>query len=139
MIIKTSYVANDGTVFDNEKSCVDYEARQHAKAQDELRVLNRLCVFYNSEGEVIKMTERFDESDVYGVHIKCSADEVDLVEQVFGAHFDTLYYTLMDSDFRMNHEVILAYDWVGSGNGWKEIDYEQQEWISMVSKILKWA
>lgn len=136
MKIKTSYVADDGTEFDTESKCRDYEAKTSKVIADELAVVHRVCRFFNSEGKQIQLDYRFNESDVYGVRINCSANEVDDVMTIFGKHFDDLYFALASSGFQTNSEVILVYDWTGSGDGWIEIDYEKQEWFSMVNKVM---
>ena len=139
MKIKTSYVADDGTEFDTENKCRDYEAKTSKVIADELAVMHRVCKFFNSEGKQIQLDYQFNESDVYGVRINCSADEVDNVMTIFGKHFDDLYFALASSNFQTNSEVILVYDWTGSGDGWLEIDYEKQEWFSLVNKVMERA
>ena len=139
MKIKTSYVADDGTEFDTESKCRDYEAKTSKVIADELAVVHRVCKFFNSEGKQIQLDYRFNESDVYGVRINCSANEVDDIMTIFGKHFDDLYFALASSDFQTNSEVILIYDWTGSGDGWLEIDYEKQEWFSMINKVMEGA
>lgn len=139
MRIKTCYVADDGTEFEKESECRDYELRTSKVIADELAVVHRLCKFFNAEGKQISLDYRFNESDVYGVRIKCPADEVDDVMTIFGKHFDDLYFTLEGSDFQTNCEVILVYDWTGDGKGWSEIDYEKQEWHRFVSAVMEGA
>lgn len=136
MKIKTSYVADDGTEFDTESKCRDYEAKTSKVIADELAVMHRVCKFFGSEGKQIQLDYRFNESDVYGVRINCSANEVDDVMTIFGKHFDDLYFALASSGFQTNCEVILVYDWTGSGHGWVEIDYEKQEWLNMANKVM---
>ena len=136
MRIKTSYVADDGTEFDTESKCRDYEAKTSKVIADELAVMHRVCRFFNSEGKQIQLDYRFNESDVYGVHINCSADEVDNVMTIFGKHFNDLYFALASSSFQTNCEVILVYDWTDYGRDWFEIDYERQEWFKFVSAVL---
>lgn len=136
MRIKTSYVADDGTEFDTESKCRDYEAKTSKIIADELAIVHRVCKFFNSEGKQIQLDYRFNESDMYGVRINCSANEVDDMMAIFGKHFDDLYFALASSGFQTNSEVILVYDWTGSGDGWIEIDYEKQEWFSMVNKVM---
>lgn len=136
MKIKTSYVADDGTEFDTESKCRDYEAKTSKIIADELAVMHRVCKFFDSEGKQIQLDYRFNESDVYGVRINCSANEVDDVMTIFGKHFDDLYFALASSGFQTNCEVILVYDWTDSGHGWIEIDYEKQEWFNMANKVM---
>ena len=136
MRIKTSYVADDGTEFDTESKCRDYEAKTSKVIADELAVMHRVCRFFNSEGKQIQLDYRFNESDVYGVRINCPADEVDDVMTIFGKHFDDLYFALASSSFQTNCEVILVYDWTDYGRDWFEIDYERQEWFKFVSAVL---
>ena len=136
MRIKTSYVADDGTEFDTESKCRDYEAETSKVIADELAVVHRVCKFFNAEGKQIQLDYRFNESDVYGVHINCSADEVDNVMTIFGKHFDDLYFALASSSFQTNCEVILIYDWTDYDRDWFEIDYEKQEWFKFVSAVL---
>lgn len=136
MKIKTSYVADDGTEFDTESKCRDYEAKTSKVIADELAVVHRVCRFFNSEGKQIQLDYRFNESDVYGVRINCLADEVDNVMTIFGKHFDDLYFALASSSFQTNCEVILVYDWTDYGRDWFEIDYEKQEWFKFVSAVL---
>ena len=136
MRIKTSYVADDGTEFNTESECRNHEAKISKVIANELATVNRLCKFSNSGGQQISLDYRFNESDVYGVRINCPADEVDDVMTIFGNHFDGLYFALEGSDFQTNCEVILVYDWTGSGHGWFEIDYEKQEWFAFISAVL---
>lgn len=136
MRIKTSYVADDGTEFNTESECRNHEAKISKVIANELATVNRLCKFFNSGGQQISLDYRFNESDVYGVRINCPADEVDDVMTIFGNHFDGLYFALEGSDFQTNCEVILVYDWTGSGHGWFEIDYEKQEWFTFISAVL---
>ena len=136
MKIKTSYIANDGTEFDTESKCRDYEARTSKAMADELAVVHRVCKFFNDEGKQIQLDYRFNESDVYGVRINCPADEVDDVMTIFGKHFDDLYFALADSGFQNNCEVILVYDWTGNSAGWFEIDCEKQEWFKFIFAVL---
>lgn len=136
MKIKTSYVADDGTEFDTESKCRDYEARTSKIIADELAVVHRVCKFFNSEGKPIQLDYRFNESDVYGVHINCPADEVDDVMTIFGKHFDDLYFALEGSNFQTNCEAILVYDWTSDGGGWFEIDYEKQEWFKFIFAVM---
>ena len=139
MTIKTSYVADDGTIFNTEKECMEYESRKNKQISDEVAILNRVCKFFDSTGKQFLIDSRFKETDVYGINIKCLADEVDDVMTALGNHFDDLYYALLASDFQTNSEAILVYDWTGSGDGWIEIDYEKQEWFSMVNKVMERA
>lgn len=136
MKIKTSYVADDGTVFNTESECRDYEARTSKIIADELAVVHRVCKFFNTDGKQISLDYRFKETDVYGVRINCPADEVDDVMTIFGKHFDDLYFALESSDFQTNCEVVLVYDWTGDGRGWTEIDYEKQEWFKFISAVM---
>lgn len=136
MRIKTSYVADDGTEFDTESKCRDYEAKTSKVIADELAVVHRVCKFFNSEGKQIQLDYRFNESDVYGVRINCPADEVDDVMTIFGKHFDDLYFALADSGFQTNCEAILVYDWTGNGGGWSEIDCEKQEWFKFIFAVM---
>lgn len=136
MRIKTSYVADDGTEFNTESECRNHEAKISKVIADELATVNRLCKFFNSGGRQISLDYRFKESDVYGIRIKCSVDEVDDVITIFRNHFDDLYFALKGSDFQTNCEVILVYDWTGDGRGWSEIDYEKQEWFAFISAVL---
>lgn len=136
MKIKTSYVADDGTEFDTESKCRDYEAKTSKVIADELAAVHRVCKLFNSEGKQIQLDYRFNESDVYGVRINCPADEVDDVMTIFGKHFDDLYFALESSNFQTNCEVILVYDWTGNGAGWSEIDDEKKEWFKLVSAVL---
>lgn len=136
MRIKTSYVADDGTEFDTESKCRDYEAKTSKIIANELATVNRLCKFFNSGGQQISLDYRFNESDVYGVRIDCPADEVDDVMTIFRNHFDDLYSALESSDFQTNYEVILVYDWTDYGRGWSEIDYEKQEWFKFISAVV---
>lgn len=136
MRIKTSYVAEDGTEFNTESECRDYEARTGKIIADELATVNRLCKFFDSCGKQITLDYRFNESHVYGVRINCPADEVDDVMTIFGNHFDDLYFALESSDFQTNCRVILVYDWTSGGGGWSEIDYEEQEWLKFVSAVM---
>lgn len=136
MKIKTSYVADDGTEFDTENKCRDYEAKISKVIADELAVVHRVCKFFNSEGKQIQLDYRFNESDVYGVRINCPAEEVNKVMTIFGKHFDDLYFALASSGFQINSEVILVYDWTGSGDDWIEIDDEKQEWFKFIFAIL---
>jgi hypothetical protein len=136
MTIKTSYVADDGTIFSTEEECVEYEARKNKQITDEVALLNRVCKFFDSSGKQFLIDNKSRETDVYGINIKCPADEVDDVMTVLGNHFDDLYYALEASDFQTNSEVVLVYDWTGSGHGWLEIDYEKQEWFNMVNKVM---
>lgn len=136
MKIKTSYVADDGTEFDTESKCRDYEAKTSKVIADELAVIHRVCKFFDSEGNQIQLDYRFKESDVYGVRINCPANEVDDVMTIFGKHFDDLYFALTESNFQTNCEVILVYDWTGIDTGWFEIDDGKQEWFKLISAIL---
>lgn len=136
MRIKTCYVADDGTEFEKKSECRDYEARTSKVIADELAVVHRLCQFFNVEGQQISLDYRFNESDVYGVRIKCSAYEVEDVMCIFGKHFDDLYFALESSCFQTNCEVVLVYDWTGSGGGWCEVDLEKQEWVKFVSAVI---
>lgn len=139
MTIKTTYVADDGTIFETEAECVEYEVKKNKRIADEVAFLNRVCKFFDSSGKQFLIDHKFNEADVYGINLKCPADEVDDVQAVFGNHFDSLYYALEGSDFQTNCEVILVYDWTGSCCGWTEIDYEKQEWITMVNKVINGA
>lgn len=139
MTIKTTYVADDGTIFETEAECVEYEAKKNKRIADEVALLNRVCKFFDSSGKQFLIDHKFKEEDVYGINLKCPADEVDDVLTVFGNHFDSFYYALEGSDFQTNYEVILVYDWTGSNCGWTEIDYEKQEWITMVKKVMDGA
>ena len=136
MKIKTSYVADDGTEFDTESKCRDYEAKTSKAIADELAVVHHVCKFFNSEGKQIQLDYRFDESDVYGVRINCPAEEVNKVMTIFGKHFDDLYFALADSGFQTNCEVILVYDWTGDGRDWFEIDDEKQEWFKFIFAVM---
>lgn len=136
MKIKTSYVADDGTEFDTESKCRDYEAKTSKVIADELAIVHRVCKFFDSEGKQIQLDYRFNESDVYGVRINCPANEVDDVMTIFGKHFDDLYFALASSGFQINCAVILVYDWTDYGRDWFEIDCEKQEWFKFVSAVL---
>lgn len=136
MRIKTSYVADDGTEFDSESKCRDYEAKISKVIADELATVNRVCKFFNSGGQQISLDYRFNESEVYGVCINCPVDEVDDVMTIFRNHFDDLYFALEGSDFQTSCEVILVYDWTGDGRGWSEIDYEKQEWFKFIFAVM---
>lgn len=138
MIVKTSYVADDGTIFETEADCVKYEASKNRQIGEEVKLLNRVCRFFDSSGVGFHIDGTFDESRIYGVRINCSADEVDDVLAAFGKHFENLYFALAGSDFETNFEVILAYDWVHDG-GWMEVDYDDKEWIAFMQKVLGWA
>ena len=136
MRIKTCYVADDGTEFDKESECRDYEARTSKIIADELKLISKVCQFFDAKGNQIQLDYRFNESEVYGVRIKCPVDEVDDVVTIFGNHFDDLYYNLESSSFQTNCEVVLVYDWTGSGTGWCEVDLEKQEWVKFVSAVI---
>lgn len=136
MKVKTSYVADDGTEFDTEEECMKYESKKNKQISDEVAILNRVCKFFDSSGKQFLIDSKFKETDVYGINIKCPADEVDDVMTIFGKHFDDLYFALASSGFQTNSEVILVYDWTGSGYSWIEIDYEKQEWFKFVSAVL---
>lgn len=136
MKIKTSYVAEDGTEFNTEKECRDYEAKTSEVIANELAVMRRVCKFFNSEGKQIQLDYRFDESNVYGVRINCLADEVDDVMTIFGKHFDDLYFALESSNFLTSCEVILVYDWTGNNAEWYELDYEKQEWFKFICAVM---
>ena len=137
MIIKMSYVADDGTVFKTEEECVEYETRKLKKDVDTATLLNRVCKFYRSDGDRFQIDTTFKETDIYGINLKCSVDEIEEVMSAFGSHFDDLYFALEASDFQCNGEAILVYDWTGSGRGWMEIDLEHQEWFNMVAKVVE--
>lgn len=139
MTIKMSYVADDGTIFKTEQECVEYEARKLKKDAETAALLNRVCKFYRSEGERFQIDTTFKETDIYGINLKCSVDEIEKVMSAFGSHFDDLYFALEASDFQCNGEAILVYDWTGSGHGWTEVDCEKQEWFSMVNKVMEGA
>lgn len=139
MTIKMSYVADDGTVFDTESACVEYETRTLKKDVDTVTLLNRVCKFYRSEGDRFQIDTTFKETGIYGINLKCSVDEIEEVMSAFGSHFDDLYFALGSSDFQCNGEAILVYDWTGSGRGWMEIDLEHQEWFGMVAKVMEGA
>lgn len=139
MTIKMSYVADDGTVFNTESACVEYETRKLKKDVDTVTLLNRVCKFYRSEGDRFQIDTTFKETDIYGINLKCSVDEIEEVMSAFGSHFDDLYFALESSDFQCDGEAILVYDWTGSGRGWMEIDLEHQEWFSMVAKVMEGA
>ena len=139
MTIKMSYVADDGTIFKTEQECVEYEARKLKKDVETATLLNRVCKFYCSKGNRFQIDTTFKETDIYGVNLKCSVDEIEEVMSAFSSHFDDLYFALEASDFQCDGEAILVYDWTGSGRGWTEIDYEQQEWFSMVAKVMEGA
>lgn len=139
MTIKMSYVADDGTVFKTEQECVEYETRKLKKDVETVTLLNRVCKFYRSEGDRFQIDTTFKETDIYGINLKCSVDEIEEVMSAFDSHFDDLYFALESSDFQCDGEVILVYDWTGSGRGWMEIDLEHQEWFSMVAKVMEGA
>ena len=139
MTIKMSYVADDGTIFKTEQECVEYETRKLKKDVETATLLNRVCKFYRSEGDRFQIDTTFKETDIYGVNLKCSVDEIEEVMSAFGSHFDDLYFALKASDFQCDGEAILVYDWTGSGRGWMEIDLEHQEWFSMVAKVMEGA
>ena len=139
MTIKMSYVADDGTIFKTEQECVEYEARKLKKDVETATLLNRVCKFYCSKGNRFQIDTTFKETDIYGVNLKCSVDEIEEVMSAFSSHFDDLYFALEASDFQCYGEAILVYDWTGSGRGWMEIDYEHQEWFSMVAKVMERA
>lgn len=139
MIIKTSYIADDGTEFPTEAECVKYEAGKNKQTIQDIELLNRVCRFFNSSGVAFHIDSTFDESRIYGVRIKCSTDEVYDVLETFRQHFDDLYWALNASDFGVNSEVVLAYDWVHDSGSWKEIDYDEKEWVSFLQKVLGWA
>lgn len=139
MTIKMSYVADDGTVFKTEQECVEYEARKLKKDVETVTLLNRVCKFYRSEGDRFQIDTTFKETDIYGINLKCSVDEIEEVMSAFGSHFDDLYFALEASNFQCKGEAILVYDWTGSGHGWMEIDLERQEWFSMVAKVMEGA
>lgn len=139
MVIKTSYVADDGTPFDTEAECVAYEASKNRQIGEEVKLLNRVCKFFTSTGRQFEIDSTFNEHEIYGVNIHCSTDEVDDVMVAFSNHFDDLYFALKQSDFETNSEVVLAYDWTGNCSGWAEIEYDKKEWLSFVQKVLGWG
>lgn len=140
MIIKTTYIANDGTPFATEQECLDYEASRDREIAHEVNFLNRVCKFFDTDGKQVKIDHTFNESNIYAVRIiHCTSDEADDVETIFRKYFNDLYYSLLDSDFGCNHEVILAYDWTDKGSGWTEIDHERKEWFEFLKKVLEGA
>lgn len=140
MTIKTIFVANDGKEFSTEAECTRYENSQDRQRIEEAAFLNRVCKFFNAEGEQIVLNTEFKEEDIYGVVIYCSMDEVHDVRTTFGNHFDSLYYALEASSFGSNcSEVVLAYKWFGEYSNWCEIEYDEREWYSFIKKVLEWA
>lgn len=139
MIIKTSYVADDGTIFETEADCIQYEASKDRQIGEEVKLLNRVCKFFTSTGKQFEIDGTFNEHEIYGINISCSPDEVDDVLTAFGNHFDDLYFALQQSDFETNSEVVLTYDWTGNCSGWTEIEYDKQEYLKFMEKVLGWA
>lgn len=121
------------------RSAWNTEARKLKKDVETATLLNQVCKFYCSKGNRFQIDTTFKETDIYGVNLKCSVDEIEEVMSAFSSHFDDLYFDLEASDFQYYGEAILVYDWTDSGRGWMEIDYEHQEWFSMVAKVMEGA
>lgn len=139
MIIKTTYVADDGTIFETESACLQYEARKRTKYAQEVEFVNKLCKFFDTDGERLEADDVFNENKIYAVTIDCAPDDVEAIMNIFGDHFDDLYYALESSDFQTDCEVTLVYDWTGNSDGWKEIDYEQKTYLEFMKKVMGWA
>lgn len=139
MTVKVSYIADDGAVFSTESECVDYENRQKQRAEKDVRVFNEYCKFFDAEGTQFQIDKHFSEGSIYGVSIRSTPNEmIDVILNLFGSHFDSLYWALESSDYQSNNEVILVYDWIG-GDGWKEIDYEQREYLKFIKGVMGWG
>lgn len=138
MIIKTSYVADDGKPFDTEEECVAYEKMLNAGIMNDVQILNRTCKFFTSTGREFQIDSEFKESEIYGARISCTPDEVEEVCDVFQRRFDDLHFALSQSDFALNSEAFLVYDWTGSCSGWGEIDYDTQEFLRLSMKVMGW-
>ena len=138
MIIK--YEARDGQVFFDEDACRNYEAKLDKAESETVTLLNRFCKFFDTNGNQIILTNREPtEGNIYGVSIKnCSKDEAEMISSIFENLFEDLHWALYNSDFDVNNEVILVYDWT-TGIGWTEIDMEKQEWHNFVTKIIEGA
>lgn len=138
--MKIKYEAKDGQVFFDEASCLAYEAKLNKERNEAIDTLNRLCKFFDTDGNPLIVKEGENpEADIYGVVIKhCSDEEKKTILFLFGQLFDDLYQALSFSDFDSENEVTLVYDWTTS-NGWTELDWEKQDYHKFVTKILEGA
>lgn len=139
MVIK--YEARDGQVFFDESACFAYEAQLDKKQDETVAMLNRLCKFFDTEGNPIAIDSKDEnlESNIYGIVIKhCTDEEKDAILFTFGQMFDDLYCALRDSDFDCENEVILVYDWT-SNRGWTELDWEKQDYHRFIEKVMEGA
>lgn len=138
--MRIKYEAKDGQVFFDEASCLAYEAKLEKERNEAIDTLNRLCKFFDTDGNPITINDGENpESDIYSVVIKhCSDEEKRTILFLFGQLFDDLYHALSSSDFDCENEVTLVYDWTTS-NGWTELDWEKKDYHSFVAKILEGA
>lgn len=138
--MKIKYEAKDGQVFFDEASCLAYEAKLEKEHNEAIDTLNRLCKFFDTDGNPITIKDGENpESDIYGVVIKnCSDEEKETILFLFGQLFDDLYHALHYSNFDSKNEVTLVYDWTTS-NGWTELDWEKQDYHKFIAKILEGA
>lgn len=138
--MKIKYEAKDGQVFFDEASCLAYEAQLDKERNEAIDMLNRLCKFFDTDGNpLIIKEEENPETNIYGVVIKhCSDEEKETILFLFGQLFDDLYQALSFSDFTSENEVTLVYDWT-TNNGWTELDWEKQDYHKFVTKILEGA
>jgi hypothetical protein len=139
MTIKTTYVADDGTIFETESACLQYESRKRTKLAQEVEFVNKFCKFFDNDGEQLGIDEKFNENKIYAVTIDCAPGDVGTIMNIFGDHFNDLYYALEASDFQNDYKVTLVYDWTDDGRGWKEIDYEQKTYLEFMRKIMERA
>lgn len=138
--MKIKYEAKDGQVFFDKASCLAYEAQLDKERNEAIDILNRLCKFFDTDGNslIIKEGEN-PEADIYGVVIKpCSDEEKQTILFLFGQLFDDLYQALSCSSFDSENEVTLVYDW-STSNNWTELDWEKQDYHKFVTKILEGA
>lgn len=138
--MEIKYIAKDGKPFDSEMECVAHELALDKEAVEEAEILNQFCKFFDSDGNQFKIDATYDESKIYGVSIKCPGGEAYDIINIFSKRFDDLNYALQASDFGMENEIILVYDWTGEhGGGWAELDFEQQDFHKFVNKVMGWA
>lgn len=139
MRIQTNYIADDGTIFDSEAACIRYEDKKRAQENEELAILNKFCKFFDDKGNRIYLDEKFNESPIYAVTIDCAFADVQSIMDIFGNHFDELYFALEASNFQSDYKTILVYDWTNDNNGWKEIDCEQRDYLEFIKKVMGWG
>lgn len=129
-----------GQIFFDEVSCLAYEAQLDKEHDEAITTLNRLCKFFDTDGNPIILDNKENpESNIYGVVIKnCSDKEKDTILFIFGQLFDDLYHALNDSNFNCENEITLVYDWTSS-RGWTELDWEKKDYHKFIAKIMERA